>query len=817
MLKNVTLECSLKPFKKLDDAYITSVCEQIFNDWAPICAESEMASVMLWIADGSEILDYKGNLDEEFEWARYAGGCNTRVMRWYPDRDPQREGLHSRSYIYTENPPVFTYRKLKQVINTLKMVGSRVLGGKPVRVGATFDPGPEFANSTFKYDRHREICAGSTMGFNNFIYANTTLHADNCVYAGFPNGIPEGLPFGTFLGRQSQHFLTDLGFDYLWFSNGLGFGRDTWATTGAVFDGKEFQFDQIDAVREDVFSFWRYFRAECPDFPIETRGTNLSVGIDYSKDGVPLYDIYNGGFGMLPPPNSPWAALDGDFGLELMGYLSRIAELPPEENYLYRYYIHDPWWINSPWYDRYQGQAHDIYMPLSCARINKKGEVQGPTHMSLLTIDNTFGDMPASCVREPLPHLLKGLKEKADAVAPVVWVYPFREYCQSSDAGMMNRMFSGDWFVRGAINHGFPLTMVVSSDNFQKHDASLYQGAVLFAPIPEPGTDFEASMLSYANGGGKVLFYGSVDNASKEMLKCLGLTRAEQGVSGVQPITVGGEAKGNLSHDKLTGAGEINALPCPGTKVLASSGKYALATVFGRVAWVRGCISSDYKPTSRLLVPQDEHLYYPTETLALVALAELGWDIRYEKEAGQRSPVVLFSRYDNAFMLSSYLPSTTVKTSIKTPLGAPVFIAYETKLENGYSTYYFPKAEHKECRFFVSDMEDGIVSCKELPPVSFIMRRRIGLSGLKDATVRIFAENYCKDNVNFTLDGVIDEYTVSKPIDVKCITDEHGTYFEARHVTGNLVVSMPRPDYKPQPLSEWDKDVNIVEGVPDYM
>ena len=27
-------------------------------------------------------------------------------------------------------------------------------------------------------------------------------------------------------------------------------------------------------------------------------------------------------------PNSPWAALNGDFGLELIGWMSHIAELP---------------------------------------------------------------------------------------------------------------------------------------------------------------------------------------------------------------------------------------------------------------------------------------------------------------------------------------------------------------------------------------------------------------------------------------------------------------------------------------------------------
>jgi len=817
MLKNITFECSLKPFKQLDDAYVRSVCETIFSDWKPLCQKTEMVSILLWVGDGSEILDYQGNLDAEFDWGMYAGSANTRVMTWYPARDPEREGLHARSYLYTDNPPVFTYAKLKKIIATLKEVGKEVLGeGKVIRVGATFDPGPEFANSSFKYERHREICTSSVMSTCNFVCAYATLHADNYHYVGFPDGIPEGLPFGTFLGRQSKHFLTDLGYDYIWFSNGLGFGRDTWAATGAIFDGKEFNYDQIASVRKDVFDFWGYFRAECPDFPVETRGTNLSVGIDYAKDGVPLYDIYNGGFDMLPPPNSPWAALDGDFGLELMGYLSRIAELPENEDYLFRYYIHDPWWMNSPWYDRYQGQPHDIYMPLACARVNKAGKVQPPTHWAFLTIDNTLGGMPESCVLEPLPHLLKGLKEVPDEVAPVVWVYPFREYCSTLDAGYMRRMFSGDWFVRGAINHGFPLSMVVSTDNFMGHDPKTYEKSVIFTPVPEKDSAFEKYVLTYIQNGGKVLFYGPVDHASDEIRHAIGVKVEGEGVANVQPISVGGKSCGNFRHDELTGAGKINAVAKEGTKVLANSGVYALATARGNVAWVRASLSSDYTPGQRLLVPQDEREFFPSETLVLEALGAFGWELRYEKVIGERSPVVLLSRYDNALMLSSYMPSTTVKTSIKTPLGAPVLLAYETKIENGYATYHFPKAEHKECRFFV-EQEDGVVSGKELPPVSFIYRRRIGLYGLKDATVRIFAEDYCKDNLHLTLNGVVDEYTVSDPIEGEYKTDEHGTYFEARHVTGNLVVSMPRPDYKPQPLSEADQQCVICEGTPNYM
>src|SRR5690606_38646072 len=97
-------------------------------------------------------------------------------------------------------------------------------------------------------------------------------------YAGFPRGIAANTPFGTFFGRQSQHFLKDLGYDYIWFSNGFGFGAEGWSATGATFTGNEFEQKKLAGLTAKINEFWQLFRKECPTFPIQTRGTNLSVG-----------------------------------------------------------------------------------------------------------------------------------------------------------------------------------------------------------------------------------------------------------------------------------------------------------------------------------------------------------------------------------------------------------------------------------------------------------------------------------------------------------------------------------------------------------
>ena len=67
--KNITLEISLKPFYKTTTENIQMVCRKAFELWAPLLKDTDGVSIMLWSSDGSEILEYTGILDDEFEWA----------------------------------------------------------------------------------------------------------------------------------------------------------------------------------------------------------------------------------------------------------------------------------------------------------------------------------------------------------------------------------------------------------------------------------------------------------------------------------------------------------------------------------------------------------------------------------------------------------------------------------------------------------------------------------------------------------------------------------------------------------------------------
>ena len=698
MFENITLEMSLKPFKKTDDAYIKKVCSQIFEQWRPLLKNRKFISIMLWVGDGSELLDYAGKMDDVFEWARFLGMANNPTIE---ENEPLETSIHIKKQDYIPNAPVMTYAILKKIISTIKEEGRKNFPTAQIRVGETLDIGPEFAISDFKYNRHPEICLNSAVGestqMHKLIDATALLHADDHYYAGYPNGIPEGTPFGTFLGRQSEVFLKDMGFDYLWLSNGLGFSSDPWRTTGKIFDGEKYYPEKLVEIKDKVFNFWKAFRKECT-FPLETRGTNNSVGIDYASDGVPLYDIYNADIDITAPPNSPWAALNDNYGLEIMGHMSRICELPSKK-FPFRYYIHDPWWINSPWYDRYDGSPCDIYLPMSISRLNADGKVETANSLNILSIDNSYGDMPDCCVNEPIPHILKAEKDAADEPAPLVWIYPMREYTTSQAPELIKEMNLGDRYVCNAINDGLPLCCVVSTDNFIKHNVDVYQKSILLSPVPE-NYEVLKQLTSFANKGIVTLLYGTCE--------------------------------------KLETVGDFD-----------------------------GLIKLDVEDNNRI---RD-------------TLSSFGYNISFTKKGDNiKPPTMGIIRHDNALFFSVCNSNTTTMTHFKFPFGAPVLCGMEAEMIDGKSTYHFSRGEHRECRVFV-DQANGVISCREAPPINARYRRAIRIAGLIDATVCLFTEKGCECAVS-TSD--IDDTPEFDPRFTLVHDEINGDYMKGENITGNI-------------------------------
>ncbi len=803
-MKNLTLEVSLKPFYGLDASALLTVCEQALGQWRALIERTDTVSILFWAADGSEILDYNGDLDQEMEWARYIGNANAHIHPHIPS-DPENRSLHARSYLYREDAQPITYRRFAQIIQTWRKAITAL--GKAVRIGLTFDPGGEFSPSSFKYERHREICLANTMGKASFACCYGVLHADDRAYAGFPGGIPEGTSMGTFLGRQFQSLAKDLRADYLWLSNGFGFGMETWMTVGPLFDGKHFHPENASTVRDEILSFWRDFRRECPTLAIETRGTNLGTGTDLASDATPLRELYEGDFNFAPPPNSPWAAINGDFGLEMTGYLSRIAELPPGRPLPFRFYIHDPWWLNSPWLDRYERQAHDIYLPLATARLSSEGLLETADTLNLLTIDDSYGQMPEAVPNEVIPHLLRAWDEQPDAAGPFVWLYPFDELHEAmfSSPQRPERLFHVDWFMREAINHGFPLNTVLSTRTLQslvqkKSDA--LRGRILVSPAPFDAAA-EALLLSWIDSGEKVIVYGPLGQAP-EMCERLGLIQDTplsgqmeiQGDATLPDRIEDDEASLTYEHRPLMSGGGLEETPQHGCEspLRAQQGENTRALIAkhttpsgGCLCWLRGPLPLKIEKDCHLPVPDVAGSSFPVGKLIRKVITQWGWHIGFHaNDSRQKQPVLALHRHDNAWLFSGYTPDTTVGFSLKTPWGAPILLGQETRLQNGSACFHQQRGWRNECRVFV-DQSEGLISHREELPGQMGVTRRMWVHGLCEATLRFFPPIGFDDRVT-ARDNPEWPFISGKQIRLKRVDTPHGTLLETLDPTNGTIL-----------------------------
>lgn len=806
-MKRLILEVSLKPFRDSSPSTTETVIREILRQWQLVIQDAGRLSFLLWTAEGSEILEYRGRMEDSIEWAKWIGIANEAPAHSW---DPDRQTIHSRRFPYSENAPALTYARLKSIVTALKTLGEEITG-KPVTVGTIFDPGPEFAESAFKYQKHPELNKGNIMGARQWIHCAATLHADDRAYAGFPDGIPEGTSLGTYLGRQSQHFLSDLGFDYLWLSNGFGYSLDSWNVTGEVFDGVRFDTSNSLEINQSILKFWRDFRQGCPDFPIETRGSNLSTAMDLASDASPLRDIYQGGFNLIAPVNSPWAALNGDYGLEITGWLSHIASLPDGDVVPFRYYIHDPWWLNSPWLDRYGREPHDIYLPLSASRISAKGNIPPPDSVSFLTIDDSYGRMPEEVASEVTPHLRRALADFPDEPGLVTWIYPFEEYHEWTFANpnRVSEVFFGDWFMRSALNQGFPLNTVVSTENFLTSRAvrpKLYKKTILVCPAPDANTPLAQALLEHLEDGGRALLYGPLNHADPRISSLLH-TQIVEPVSGelafqsmLSPdlLRIGGFAQKLNFRSILSGGGLDTALTkesdSESLKVLAEAKSDNGARLFaaikalpgnGQLGWIRGALCESVNRQSMLPIPDDENKWFRAERLMRWILGEFGYVLRFEKpDIHTADPIILTARCRGAWYFSGYSPNTNVRLHWRFPEGVPVPVGCDVSVNNGLGTMTLARAWHRECRVLVDQFDTGEVSCREQYSGEVGITRRLKVSGLINAALTFLPD--------LSLPGTVriqkDEGYLGQGPDIPFETTPDG-YLITRNISGDILIS----------------------------
>ena len=143
----------------------------------------------------------------------------------------------------------------------------------PVTIGTLCEPGPEFCESLFRYVWHPEVV--TYMGGHGVsIDYKGILHVDRRRYGAYPDGIPEGEPFGKFLGKQVDSFCQVMDIQYINFSNGLGFGTYPWSIVGRNFDGTRFGLAKYSDLSRDILDFWEMYKTEAPIQMVNGMGSN---------------------------------------------------------------------------------------------------------------------------------------------------------------------------------------------------------------------------------------------------------------------------------------------------------------------------------------------------------------------------------------------------------------------------------------------------------------------------------------------------------------------------------------------------------------
>jgi len=757
-LERATLEVSLKPF--FDESYegMRKVCEELFKQWAPLLEQAEKASLLLWASDGSEILDYAGSLDDRFEWACWIGIANP-----IPGGERAFDDFDSVFHFprkYREDAKPRTYRWLKSLVSVMKETCME-LTGKRLAVGAIFDSGPEFAVSSFKYERHGEICNGSTIYPRSFATCDSALKADSRRYAGFPEGIAEGTSLGRFLGRQAACYARDIGFDYLWLSNGMGFGSEAWKYDGAIFDRKKFHVERIPEAKERMLRFWREFREEFK-LPVETRGSNFSAGIEMSSDAAPLKEL----FALAKPArpvNSPWAAINRNPGFELTAWMSHFADAP--ESIPFRLYVDDIWFAFTPWRDMYRKTAWDIDMPLSVSALDSQGRARVASSVAILGANDCYGKIDPRIAGEVEPALLNALDGRPDAPGPLLWIYPLSSYDELATGkdARPDAVFAEDWFIGQATQEGLPLNSVCDATIFKTLVAEkpeTFEGRVLVAPVSGLSPDVVKALRRILPRADGVLLYGSLEFACAELREIVGL-RLSEGMDGDVSVDVAGLEFDSAAYGEISSKFEVFKQYCGGPlrEVLdekASASAVAWAEKGGerrviaswrdlpdggRVAWTRALVAGDPKSRSHIIVPPPATEKFPAARLPRLLLQLFGFSIVCKSLAAESMPpCVTISRKANAFVFSGLSMDASASLAMSLPLGAPLFNGSESFVEGSSARFNVPKSWRAECRFFVERDEPGLVACERIESHVPGSPNRFAIKGLKNSTLHFLPE-----------------------------------------------------------------------------
>ncbi len=733
-IKVLSLGISLKPFKSKSRDFIFSKIEELFSLWFPLMKEAEEVWFNFMIGNGDLVLTWDGNPYSEFEWDHYKGHNNPLYAGYKFNPITLRN--------YTEDWVHFTYSDLKFIFSSLRLLlGEK---GLRLRIIVNIEPGPEFSESSFRYIKHPEILEFQGGGHGNSISFKAKFNGDKDRYASYPNGIPEGEPFGRFLGRQIKKFIEFTEIDGVSFSNGLGFGTHPWSLIGHNFDGKRFNLVNFDSESREIEEFWRLLRKEVPEIIITAQGTNWPVGVDISIRCVPMKKIYEN-YITRPLSTTVSVFFNDSLGFAMASYLSRIASV---NSFDFGYYLLDPWYPQDAWEDfPYDHQPFDIYCPMSSGVIEKEGKTIAPENISCGGVNDDNGDFCEDTVYEVIPHLRKAILHRPDKPGILIWLYPFNEYNEVGlkTPNLLKNLFFWDCFTASSIDNGLPLNTVISTTNFSEMNFDPLKNSILYTCVPLYHWDYSEKIENFVKSGGKVIVYGSILYADDKFKNILNLKVGEE-IEGELELfkrtyEPNKEERVLLHHESDISGGpiveELRNPEDPYTTVIYEAVKGKIKKVYaslrylpewngGKILWLRGTLP---------FALDGENIKFKDPLSAKIPrllLEYLDYYIGQDPE-GCKSLQIFISRSNNAYIFSGYKPDTTVRCLLRFPEGAPILFNYDVPIENGASIYYFSKSFHEECRIFVRQ-SSGKIKCKRTLRHEFT-EDEVEITGLKTSEI----------------------------------------------------------------------------------
>lgn len=739
----LSLEVTAKVWKSRDPKDVEAVCREMFRIWRRPISRSNEVCVCMSIGNGEHILKWSGNLDDVLVWDRHKGHNNAKYAF------PQDTFAGIPLELYMDNPPDMTYRDLLVICETLKRVCEEEHHRK-CRLFTNFEPGPEFAESTFKYIEHPEILNQQGHAHGASIAYDGVLHQDHYHYAAYPQGIPEGEPFSRFLGKQVNHFFKTFGYEGISLSNGLGFGTFPWTLNGRNFDGTTFGLVDFKEESEAMSQFWDIFQKEAP-YPAAAQGTNWPVAADLATKCIPLKEYYDKKYLSMPLANTVSVFFNDSVGFSLQALLSRSSYADGFRTY---FYLNDMWYPQNPFEDYpYDGEAYDFYIPASVSLIDSKGHLEKLSGAAIGSVHNEHGDFAESTFVKFLPHYERSLDHLPDAISPLTLLYPFEEFHTAAadpEKTYLPMLYFSDCFAATAIDSGLPLNSVCSTENFAKAlSQGTLDGTVLCTVLPMKDAPYCEDLIDYIKNGGQVLFYGSERHADPRINQMLGL-HTDSAIDGELIMEASPELEAVsdeiltgsiLKHSPIDSDGGISAVAydCQVLAEVVQNGQrraYMTEKIIGsgKAVWVRGSLPFSIERGEEIVYQPQQYLSAPR--FLRYGLCRFGWQIRQRFTEKCVPAQLVMWRHDNGLYFTGYAPDNTLDMGLLTPDGAPLLSGFTTEIRDGIAWYHIPTTLWKPCYIFVRQ-NTGRIRCRHIYNGRKFKNCTYSVTGLERAEILI--------------------------------------------------------------------------------